>query len=190
MLGPEISATILNEFDEKDVEEVSTEMVKIDFVPPAMQRELLKEFTSVTFDAVTSSAGGPNFAKAVLEKAIGSYKANEVINRVAPNRTRSIDTMALKDIPPRQILNLLRKEQIQTWALVLSYLEPSRCAEVLALLNPEFRTDVVERIATMEPTPSEVVCGGMPRGTRMTSSRPSGSISSSISTRTCGSVPS
>lgn len=157
VLGQELSASILNEFDEAEVEEISTEMVKINFVPPGMQKELLKEFTPITFEAVTSSAGGPAFAKIVLEKAIGSYKANEVINRVAPNRVRNIDTMALRDIQPRQILNLLRKEQIQTWALVLSYLEPTRCAEVLALLNPEFRIDVVERIATMEPTPSEVV---------------------------------
>ncbi|MFZ5806695.1 MAG: flagellar motor switch protein FliG [Verrucomicrobiota bacterium] len=156
-MGPELGATILNEFDESDVEEISTEMIKLDFVSPMMQRELLHEFSGIILEAVASSAGGPQFAKVILEKAIGSYKANEVINRVAPNRVHTIDTMVLRDIPPRQILNLLRKEQIQTWALVLSYLEPARCAEVLSLLNPEFRSDVVERIATMEPTPSEVV---------------------------------
>ncbi|MDE1171496.1 MAG: flagellar motor switch protein FliG [Verrucomicrobium sp.] len=157
VLGKELAAQILNEFDERDVEEVTTEMARIDFISMDMQRALLKEFTSVTVDAVASAAGGPQFAKDVLERSIGTFKANELINRIAPNKARTVDSSVLRDIQPRQLINLLRKEQIQTWALVLSYLDPARCAEVLSLLNTDFRTDVVERIATMEPTSAEVV---------------------------------
>jgi len=157
VLGKELAAQILNEFDERDVEEITTEMARLDFVSADLQRALLKEFTSVTVDAVASAAGGPQFAKDVLERSIGSFKANELINRIAPNKARNVDISVLRDIQPRQLINLLRKEQIQTWALVLSYLDPARCAETLSLLNTDFRTDVVERIATMEPTSSEVV---------------------------------
>ncbi len=157
VLGKELAAQILNDFDERDVEEISTEMARIDFVSVEVQRSLLKEFTGVAVDAVASAAGGPQFAKDVLERSIGSFKANELINRIAPNKARNVDISVLRDIQPRQLINLLRKEQIQTWALVLSYLDPARCAETLSLLNTDFRTDIVERIATMEPTSSEVV---------------------------------
>lgn len=157
VLGPEVASTLLNDFEEREVEEISSEMVKIDFVAPPMREALLEEFSPVCVKAVTSLAGGASYAKRVLEKAIGNFKANELISRVAPNRVHSVDTGALRDIPVRQLVSMLRKEQLQTWALVLSFLEPTRTAEALALMQPEFRTDVVERIATMEPTPSEVV---------------------------------
>lgn len=157
VLGRDLAAQVLNVFDEREVEEVSTEMARIDFVVPDVQKALLKEFTVIAVEAVASAAGGPQFAKEVLERSVGTYKANELINRIAPHKTRAVDTSILRDIMPRQLINLLRKEQIQTWALVLSYLEPNRCAEVLSLLNADFRTDIVERIATMEPTSTEVV---------------------------------
>jgi flagellar motor switch protein FliG len=157
VLGQEIAAQILNEFDEREVESISTEMTKITFVSIPLQHLLLKEFSSVTMQAVTSAVGGPQYARDVLEKSLGGFKANELISRIAPMRSRTIDTSVLREIQPRQLVNLLRKEQIQTWAMVLSYLEPARCAEVLALVSADLRTDIVERIATMEPAPSEVV---------------------------------
>ncbi|MEM9400108.1 MAG: flagellar motor switch protein FliG [Verrucomicrobiota bacterium] len=156
VLGPEIASEMLADFEEKEVEEVTTEMTKIEFVPLPLQRVLLSEFSDITMSAITSAVGGPSFAKEVLEKSYGSFKANEVISRVAPNKVKSIDTAQLRDITPAQLVSLLRREQIQTWALVLSYLPPGRCAEVLGMINPEQRTDIVERIATMEPTTSEV----------------------------------
>ena len=156
VLGQDLASEILRDFDEYEVEEITTEMTKIEFVPIPLQRALLYEFSSITMNAVTSAVGGPSFAKQVLEKSFGSFKANEVISRVAPNKVKTIDTSKLRDIPPSQLMSMLRKEQTQTWALVLSYLEAGRCAEVLGMLNPEFRADIAERIATMEPTSAEV----------------------------------
>lgn len=157
VLGQEAAAKILNEFDEREVESISTEMAKITFISVALQQCLLKEFSSVAMQAVTSAIGGPQYARDVLEKSLGGFKANELISRIAPMRTRSIDASILREIQPRQLVNLLRKEQIQTWAMVLSYLEPTRCAEVLTIVSADMRTDIVERIATMEPAQSEVV---------------------------------
>lgn len=157
VLGQEVAAQILNEFDEREVEAISTEMAKISFISVQLQQALLKEFSHVTLQAVTSAIGGPQYARDVLEKSLGGFKANELISRIAPMRTRTIDASVLREIQPRQLVNLLRKEQIQTWAMVLSYLEPARCAEVLSLVAQDMRTDIVERIAIMEPAPSEVV---------------------------------
>ncbi len=157
VLGPDIAANILNQFDEQQVEEITLEMSKITFVPLPLQKMLLREFSEVTMDAVTSAQGGPQVAKEVLEKSLGSYKAHEMLSRIAPNRAISADKSILREIEPRQLLTLLRQEQPQTWALVLSNLESNRCAEVLSLLPVEIRINIVERIATMEPVSADMI---------------------------------
>ncbi len=157
IVGQDLAEQILREFDEREVEDIATEMAKITFVPLIMQRALLREFSPVAIDAATSAHGGPDYARDILERSLGRYKANEVMSRVAPSRPKSVDTSILREIQPRQLVNLLRRDQPQTWALVLSYLEPIACAQVLGMLTPEQRTDIVERIATMEPVSSYVV---------------------------------
>jgi flagellar motor switch protein FliG len=156
VVGSDVASGILKELDEADVEAVTAEMAKLGFVSVPMQRALLEEFSGMAVDAVASLHGGPEIARSLLEKSYGSYRANEVISRIAPTRPRSIDTTVLREIQPRQLANILRREMPQTWALVLSYLEPNKCAEVLTLVQPDLRADIVERIANIEPVTSEI----------------------------------
>ena len=158
VVGHDIAIQVLNGFEEREVEEITTEMAKIAFVPMAVQKALLKEFSPVTLEAVTAAHGGPEYARQVLEKALGTYKANEVMNRIAPSKVaRTVDTAMLREIQPRQLMNALRREQPSMWALILSYLEPATCAQILSGLNPEQRTEIVERIAGMEPVNAEII---------------------------------
>jgi flagellar motor switch protein FliG len=80
---------------------------------------------------------------------------------------------------PRQIYNLLKHEQPQTVALVISYLPPEKASQLIFMLRPELREQVVERLATLAPTPIEVVekvvdvlnertCGKQPRALNTT----------------------
>ena len=57
----------------------------------------------------------------------------------------------------RQLFNLVCHEQPQTIALVLSYLNPEKAAEVSDMLPGELRDQVISRLATLQPTPVEVV---------------------------------
>jgi flagellar motor switch protein FliG len=57
----------------------------------------------------------------------------------------------------RQICNLIKNEQPQTIAFVLSYLETPKAAEILTMLSPELREEVVERLGTIESTSLELV---------------------------------
>lgn len=157
VLGSEVASTILNQFDEREVEEIMKEMAKLDFISIPVQQAIVKEFSGITIAAVTSTAGGPAYARTILEKSLGSLKANEILTRVSPSKFRSLEAGVLREVQPRQLMSLLRKEQTQTWALVLSYLEPTRCAEVLTLIAPEQRTEIVERLAMMDAVSSEVV---------------------------------
>ena len=48
-------------------------------------------------------------------------------------------------------------EQPQTITLVVSYLPADKAAQLLTMLRTELRQDVIERLATLAPTPVEVV---------------------------------
>src|SRR5437867_3810025 len=51
MLGPDTAAEVLKHFDEKELEAVSAEMVRINIVSQELQAEVLREFTQVAAQA-------------------------------------------------------------------------------------------------------------------------------------------
>ena len=57
----------------------------------------------------------------------------------------------------RQIHNLLKDEQPQTIAFVLSHLAPAKSAEVFLLFAEELREEIAERLGTIESTPRDLV---------------------------------
>jgi flagellar motor switch protein FliG len=157
LLGPDSAAQVLRSLEEQEMEAVSSEMAKTLLLPPEIQTEVLREFSEVAVQAGSSIAGGVDFTQGALEKAVGLYKATSIIGRVAPTRTPVAAMQQIAELEPRQVFNLLKQEQPQTVALILSYLTPDKASQVLSMLRSEAREEVVERLATLAPTPIEVV---------------------------------
>ncbi|HEX3989314.1 MAG TPA: FliG C-terminal domain-containing protein, partial [Verrucomicrobiae bacterium] len=157
ILGPDGAAQMMKGMDEHEVEAVSLEMSKMTIISQELQREVLREFTDVAVHASTGVLGGVNFTKAVLEKSVGLFRASDIIGRVAPTRVPLAAMQQIIDMDVRQLFNLLKQEQPQTIALILSYLPVEKSGQVLVLLKGDLRDKVVERLATLTPTPMEVV---------------------------------
>ncbi len=157
ILGPEPAATFLKQLDEPELEAVTTEMAKIPYVTQDLRREVLAEFTEVAVEAGSCVLGGLDYTKNTLEKSFGQFRASNIISRVAPARTTPGAMQQIMEMDARQIFNLIKLEQPQTIALLASYLAPEKGSALLMLLPSEVRDQVVERIATMAPTPIEVV---------------------------------
>jgi flagellar motor switch protein FliG len=157
MLGVESAAQVLKSFEPEEVELITSEMAKITLISQELQRDLLAEFSEVALHAGTSIHGGLDYARQSLEKALGVFRATDIINRVAPSRGSLAAMQGISDMEPRQIYNLLRHEQPQTVALVLSFIPADKAALVFALISPDQRERVLERLATLSPTPIEVV---------------------------------
>jgi flagellar motor switch protein FliG len=157
LLGAESASHILKHFDDQELEGVTAEMAKISFVTQELQQELLHEFGSVAIQAGSSILGGLETTRAALEKSVGLFRASNIIGRVAPSRPTVASIQQIAEMDPRQILNLIKLEQPQTIALLLSYLTPEKSSRVLMLLRSELRDQVIERIATMAPAPIESV---------------------------------
>jgi len=79
-----------------------------------------------------------------------------VLGRVVTTRATTGAMQVIAEMDPRHILNLIREEQPQTVAFVISHLAPEKAAQLLGLLRPEQRDQVIERLATLAPTPVEV----------------------------------
>ncbi len=157
ILGPDSAAQILKNLDEHEIEAVSMEMSKLTVINQELQREVLREFTDVAVQASTAVLGGVNFTKTALEKSVGLFRASDIIGRVAPARMPLAAMQQIIDMDVRQLFNLLKQEQPQTIALILSYLSPEKSCQLLMLLRDDVRDQVVERLATLAPTPVEVL---------------------------------
>lgn len=157
VIGPEAAAQVMKNLDEHELDTVAGEMAKMPMIPQELQRDILKEFTGVAVEASTCILGGVGYTQNALEKSVGVFRATNIVGRVSPTRTPVVAMQQIIEMEPRQIHNLLKQEQPQTIALVMSYLGSAKSAQLLVLLRPETRELVVERLATLAATPIEVV---------------------------------
>jgi flagellar motor switch protein FliG len=147
----------MKNLDEDVLEETAAEMSKMATVSRDVQEEVLRELSPVALEAGTSLRGGAELTQQLLEKSVGLFRASDIMTRVSSVRPPIAAIQHVIDMDPRRIFNLLRHEQPQTIAMLLSYLTPEKASQVISLLRPEIRDEIVERIATLVPTTSDVV---------------------------------
>jgi flagellar motor switch protein FliG len=156
-LGPQASATLLKRFEPKDSENICKEIGNFPIVDQELQDCVLDEFSEIIESSVSSNLGGMAFAQKTLELAHGDYRANNMMNRIAPVR-ESLDFMDdVNEMESGQIYNVLRFEQPQTIAFVLANVDSDKSSEVLLMMAPHIQEQVIERIGSMETTPAEQV---------------------------------
>src|SRR5689334_20421768 len=83
MLGPENAATILKTFPAREIEGISREMTRFSLITKEQQAEILREFSELAVAASTSLSAGPEVTRLTLEKALGTFKASDVLGRVS-----------------------------------------------------------------------------------------------------------
>ena len=155
-LGPEKSATIFKHLKEEEIEELTLEIANTRSVTPQVKEEIINEFYEVCLAQQYIAEGGINYAKELLEKALGAEKAMDVIGRLTASlQVKPFEFVRKTD--PSQLLNFIQDEHPQTIALILSYLSPAQSALVLSALSPDRQADVVKRIAMMDRTSPDVI---------------------------------
>jgi flagellar motor switch protein FliG len=156
MLGHDSSSAILRQFQPREIENISREMTRFNLISREQQEEILKEFSNVALAASTSVCAGLDVARNTLEKALGTFKASDVLGRVSTTRAPIGSMQVIAEMDGRSIFNLIRDESVATTAFIISHLTPEKAAQILNLMVPEKRDAAVERLATLAPTPVEV----------------------------------
>ncbi len=155
-IGPEYSAKLFEHLKDEEIEELTLEIANIRTVSPEEKEKMLEEFYQICLAQEFMSEGGISYAKEVLEKAMGSQKATDIINKLTSSlQVRPFDFVRKADAT--QLLNFIQNEHSQTLALVLSYLNANQAGIILSSLPQEKQADVAQRIATMEATSPEVI---------------------------------
>jgi flagellar motor switch protein FliG len=157
ILGPESAAQMLKNLDEHELETVSLEMSKLTLITQELRQEILREFTDLAVQASTAALGGAAYTKSVLEKSVGLFRASDIIGRVSPLPLPVGSMRQIAEMDLRQLFNLLKDEQPQTVALIASYQSAERTSHLLTMFTDAVRDQIVERLATLGPTPVEVV---------------------------------
>lgn len=155
-LGPEKSASIFKHLKEEEIEELTLEIANTRSVTPQMKEEIIDEFYQICLAQQYIAEGGITYARELLEKALGSEKAMNVIGKLTASlQVKPFEFVRKTDAT--QLLNFIQDEHPQTIALVLSYLAPQQAALIVSALPPERQADVAKRIAVMDRTSPDVV---------------------------------
>ena len=134
-IGTEAASQIFKHLKDKDVERLAVEIANIRDIPSTIMEAVVEEFYQMIMAQEYISQGGLDYAKGVLEKAVGPRKAHEVISKVESAIHVSGFTL-LKDVDPNQLLNFIQHEHPQTISLILANLESKQVATIIADLPP------------------------------------------------------
>jgi flagellar motor switch protein FliG len=153
-LGSERAANVLQRMGESEIETLSMEMAGLSAVEADTTEAIFTELAEGTGEG--GVAGGVDFARGVIERALGPDRATELLGRFAA-RTESPPFEFLRRVPPERTASLLRNEAHQTIALVLASLNTTVAAGVLARLPDAQQPDIALRIARMGETSARVI---------------------------------
>ena len=156
VLGPEKASAVFKHLKEDEIEALTLEIANTRSVSPQIKDDVVDEFYEVCLAQQYISEGGISYAKDLLEKALGSEKANEVIGKLTASlQVRPFEFVRKTDAS--QLLNFIQEEHPQTIALILSYLSANQAAAIIGALAPDKQTDVAKRIAQMDRTSPDVI---------------------------------
>lgn len=156
-LGAETSAEIMRLLPESYIQKVSYEIANIDYVNPTEREEILNEYLEMSQARQYVIDGGVDYAREVLNRALGAQRAKEVIDLLNQIQLRERPFNIARKADPMQLKNLLLSEQPQTVALVLCYMQPDKAAQILAQFPLELQTEIAERIGTITRTSPAVI---------------------------------
>ena len=155
-LGSDRSAKIMRLFGDREVTQITAEIVQAQAVKREEADASLLEFAMLAKANDQLATGGVERAREMLEASVGEERAAEILDNLRVSMARAPFEF-LRKTDARQVLNFLSGEHPQTVALVLAHMQPEQSSIVLGGLDEEMQTDVSIRIAKLEPTSPEVI---------------------------------
>ncbi len=151
-LGPEVSGDILKHLgNSEDIEALTLEVANLGKLSHETTEEILEEFYHMIQANRYISSGGVQYARALLARALGAERAEEILQRLSESLV-ALPFEFIRQADPTQVLNFIQAEHPQTIALILAYMKPQQAAVVLSGLPGDLQTDVATRIAQMDRT--------------------------------------
>jgi flagellar motor switch protein FliG len=158
VLGEQTSAEMLQHLSEEEVQKVSREVAKITAISAEQAEAVLQEFHHISTAGDYIARGGLDYARKLLLRAFNPDQAKRLLDRLSKAlgaESESFD--AIEKADPQQLAKFIHSEHPQTVALVLSHLNSSQAAALLASLPGAIRADVSQRMASLDQISPEII---------------------------------
>jgi flagellar motor switch protein FliG len=156
ILGEDIAALLLKYLNDQEVQRISNYMSHMREVEAEVSTRILEEFYEMVGGVHGMVAGGKEYVKTLLLKALDPDKAKWIIDNLSvPILETGLE--ALRWLDPKTIARFLRSEHPQTIAVIVAHLDPPQAGTVLSALPPALRSEIVLRIAKLERIPPGVI---------------------------------
>lgn len=156
-LGPETAGRVGAELSADELEALSLQIAHMESVPGDWVARVLSEWRDLAGAPAPPAAGGLDYARQVLDRAVGGPETSDIKNRIAVQLEESNGFRNLRAAHPAEIASRIRGEHPQTIAVLLAQLDPAQSAAVLAELAEDQSAEVVYRLARVERIAPEVM---------------------------------
>lgn len=156
VFGAEVSAQVFKNLNEMEIERLTVEIANIRDIPPEVEAQVIKECHTIFMAREYVAQGGVDYARSILESALGAVKAGEILTRLEGSLRQTGFTL-LGNIDPKQLVSFVQNEHPQTIAVLLTQISPANAAAILSDLSPELQAEVALRVATMEKISPEIL---------------------------------
>jgi flagellar motor switch protein FliG len=156
VLGTELSAKVMQLLTPAEVENLTREIAQLPRVRGVLVDNVLQEYREVARAIQSVAQGSVDYARQVLEQAIGSTRAKVILDRIQDQMAET-GLKRLKKAQPDVLLSVLRGEHPQTLALILAHLDVKQAAGVIEAMERDLAGDVLFRVARMEKVSPEML---------------------------------
>ena len=154
-LGPQRAAQLLRDFPEEELQALAAEVAEIGQMAPEAVASTLQELSYEIIGRKLAAEGGVAYATDLLERVLGPERAQQLVERIDPAKTRPFRYLA--EAEPDVAAGALAPEPPSSIALALAHLDPKVASRILRHLPTEVRAPVAMRIASLQHTHVDVV---------------------------------
>ena len=148
-LGESEAAKVLKNLEPKEIQKISSAMMKLKNLGREQVAKVFREFFIVASDKTSVGINSSEFIRSMLTQALGDDKAAGLLDRLMANSDiSSIEN--LKWMEPGSVAELICNEHPQVIATILVHLDPEQSAAVLKMFTERTRNDVILRISTLD----------------------------------------
>jgi flagellar motor switch protein FliG len=148
-LGESEAASVLKYLEPKEVQKISSAMMKLKNLGREEITQVMQDFFVVAGDKTTIGMDSSEYIRGMLTQALGDDKAKGLLDRIMTNSDTS-GIESLKWMDPGAVAEMICNEHPQIIATILVHLDADQSADVLKLLTERTRNDVLLRISTLD----------------------------------------
>ncbi|NBU50944.1 MAG: flagellar motor switch protein FliG [Betaproteobacteria bacterium] len=149
LLGEQQASEILRYMNPKEVQALGAAMVSVADLSQEAVNFVLDDFVMTLKKQTSLGLGTTDYVEKVFKRALGEDKAASVLGRILPGQgSRGLEILQWMDA--RSIADMILGEHPQVIAIILSVLDYDVAADVLAFLPGGSRSEIMQRIASLE----------------------------------------